>query len=601
MRNRFLFIMFAAANLWAGIFYVSPGGDNTNDGSSVMPFATINRGVQAAADGDTVLLLQGHYREHNIRISDKNLHITSSYIFSADTGLVSSTIVDGENASGSIFYCDNTNKTFFTGFSITGGGPDPGNGAGGAVYAGLDLTNPSAYLQFTKMHFYDNAGSPYGPVLYGGIARYDSCDIFSNGTEAVNEIFAQCNVSFFNCRFFGNHGNTLVFNTNSTDTMKLGNCKIFDNELTISVFRSMSTIRIDSCTIYGNIASNIAGTRCCIYNSIMHDNSVNHLFSGGPSYVNGCLLFRNTSQTSIETGANIYFSNSTIACPLPSGNLTNAGSSSFINCILFPAVDNCSYSRITAAYSLMFNLRAENLSEKRGWDASLALILFFRDTAAGDFHLSGYSPAVDAAHPDSAFDLEIWGSRRNMGFYGNTDQAARRKFTDPQISVHPSPVVHNVFPGQICRDIITIINSGIDTFMTCKQDEITASAFITSYELSNPLVPIAPGDSFLIWTSLYLPSDLGSYSGSMTVPLAYGNSSAQIEFSGTTLDRIVDNSWVFKISPVGIATVDTFWIHNYTEQPLQIDRFVSSSPELTDPAPVGVWNGYIGAQKHDLP
>src|SRR4051812_49124556 len=46
-------------------YYVGTAGSDTNPGTQAQPFATIQRGLNAAQPGDTVNLLAGVYRDQN--------------------------------------------------------------------------------------------------------------------------------------------------------------------------------------------------------------------------------------------------------------------------------------------------------------------------------------------------------------------------------------------------------------------------------------------------------------------------------------------------------------------------------------------------------
>ena len=83
------------------IFHVATtGSDETGDGSEESPFSTIQKAVNVASNGDTILVMNGLYIENIDWSTTNNIHLIGSHI--------DSTIIDGGN-NGKVI--DNSDET----------------------------------------------------------------------------------------------------------------------------------------------------------------------------------------------------------------------------------------------------------------------------------------------------------------------------------------------------------------------------------------------------------------------------------------------------------------------------------------------------------
>ena len=90
-------------------------------------FETIQGGIEAADDGDTVLVHPGTYVE-NINFLGKAITVASLFLTTGDTAYIDSTVIDG-NANGHsvvVFCNEETEDAILTGFTIQNGSTDYG-------------------------------------------------------------------------------------------------------------------------------------------------------------------------------------------------------------------------------------------------------------------------------------------------------------------------------------------------------------------------------------------------------------------------------------------------------------------------------------------
>ena len=106
---------------------VSSSGDGTSWGTA---FKTIQQGIDASSDGDTVTVAQGTYVE-NIKFKGKKIVLMSTD--ASDSGVVAKTIIDGNQAGSVVTFAGTENEMcILSGFTIRNGGADNGGGVYGS-------------------------------------------------------------------------------------------------------------------------------------------------------------------------------------------------------------------------------------------------------------------------------------------------------------------------------------------------------------------------------------------------------------------------------------------------------------------------------------
>jgi len=101
------------------IYVATDGNDVTGDGSEENPFRTIQKGIDTAADGYTVIVQPGLYEE-NINFLGKDITLTSTDPTNED--IINSTIIDGTDVNSVVIFSGTESSScVLSGFTITNG------------------------------------------------------------------------------------------------------------------------------------------------------------------------------------------------------------------------------------------------------------------------------------------------------------------------------------------------------------------------------------------------------------------------------------------------------------------------------------------------
>jgi parallel beta-helix repeat protein len=109
------FVTATTLSAQAATFYVSPSGDNTNTGSSLSPWLTIQHAANTIAPGDTVVVTPGTYAGFNVTSGG----LPAQYkVFSAQPGVIINTAAAGSHLAR--INLDTVSHVVIEGFEVVG-------------------------------------------------------------------------------------------------------------------------------------------------------------------------------------------------------------------------------------------------------------------------------------------------------------------------------------------------------------------------------------------------------------------------------------------------------------------------------------------------
>ncbi len=334
-------------------------------------FETIQGGIDASEDGDTVLVAPGEYVENISTDGKTNITIASLTISTGDPAYVDSTIIDGggEGVVVNLSRMERDGSVTLQGFTIRNGNYETGGGilASGAIYANL-----------LDLYVTENQGN-----VYAGITAHSIWDVHLRRVMIVNNnglgiFIGATRSSLEDCEIINNQW---VGGVMGAQELSLTNVAFLDNEL-FGLMIGPSTAReliLDHVTI--------AGTR-------MVDNE------GGTGLTLG------TADDGDHNEVHVSLSNSII--------YANQG-----NAITLHSFENRDEVELTVSFS-----DVEGGEDGVGFDGEAELHWqegnidedpLFADPDNSDYYLTEDSPCKDTGDPDSPEDPDS--TRADMGCY----------------------------------------------------------------------------------------------------------------------------------------------------------------------------------------
>ncbi|HVN92702.1 MAG TPA: Ig-like domain repeat protein [Terracidiphilus sp.] len=390
------------------------------------PYTTIQAGIDAAVNGDTVLVAPGTYHE-NINFNGKAITVTSS------VG-AATTIIDGGGTPGLAvvaFQSSENRSSVLSGFTIRNGGPNTFNSpAGGGIYVfeasptilnniitangcnGIDVTDGAALIQGNTIS---------ATTLEAGAYCWD-------GVALALE---------------GNQSNTAMPNSVIGNTIENNTAQYADSGAAIFIWVSNGNI------IVGNIIRNNVSSQGAVqmFNSesiifsqnLVYGNSISGTIVGYDGAGGLYLAIPDGAPPFYGVMVNNTFANNTVAPVFnePASQVLIDGDVSqfsFVNNILYGTgsspllVCNGLYAYLSPGPMLVENNDVFNPSgpaydpscaNGAGVAGNIAVDPLFNNLASDDFHLQSSSPVIDAGNNQALAMLMPYGVDLTSDLDGN--------------------------------------------------------------------------------------------------------------------------------------------------------------------------------------
>jgi len=427
-------------------------------------YPTIQAGIDASVDGDTVLVQPGIYVE-NLLIDSKDIVLGSLFLTTEDTSYISQTIVDGDSANTVVQFsnCAETTTTV-TGLTIRNGYGSTGGGGikilasnplishnlitenvafnhGGGIYIFTDA-NPIIF----NNRIVDNTANFPMALMGGGISCYSD-----NAIISFNIIYGN----------YASSGGAIAFGSAVPTNTIISNNHIYENTAHrgggIFIHTDGCYVEITDNIISDNDADSIGGAICVhagsnpvISGNMISGNSASwagcgiYCISASPTISNN--MISHNVQTGGASGGGLSLfggSNATIHQNLIYGNFANAGGG--IHCDNSdPTISNNTFfgnlAVLLGQYGNSVNLNASDpiiinsifwpdtvmtgIEIDLNWnsapvitycdiydtlwsgDGNISVDPMFVNPDTGNFYLLEGSPCIDAGDPSSPYDSD---------------------------------------------------------------------------------------------------------------------------------------------------------------------------------------------------
>ncbi len=397
-------------------------------------YLTIQEGIDAAVDGDIVLVADGTYTGPG----NKDLDFRGMNIAVRSEHGAESTVIDCENdGRGARFHSGESPECTLEGFTIRAGSAE----FGGAVKTDISTNScPSILNCIIVGNYASNRG---GGVFFDTSAFLSDCLISGNVTDGAGggvclgsgyPVVEKCTIS--NNR------------ANSQGAWNIGGG---------GMYICLCTPVINACRIMDNFAAcfNVDGS-----------GGITQVTADG--LISNCIIYNNDSCR----GGGIYLHDSSPAitnCTITQNSTSLAGGAITCYYYSYPQIVNCiswnNYSQseifIRSEYPSFATVTYSDI--EGGWtgEGNIDIDPRFVDPGKEDFHLLFESPCIDTGC-DAGIYVDIDGDSRPLG--NGFDMGADEVRDGPAVRVSPESVEHQAFCGSFqTDDTLSIISVGTET------------------------------------------------------------------------------------------------------------------------------------------